>query len=39
MVYIYILIVEIIALLLIAFMAYREGVDYAIRLYDVYLEY
>lgn len=37
--YIYILIVEIIALLLIAFMAYREGVDYAIRLYDVYLEY
>lgn len=36
--FLYIIIVEIIFLLLNAYITYREGIDYAIRLYDVYLE-
>lgn len=36
--FLYIIIIEIVFLILDAYMAYREGLDYAIRLYDVYLE-
>lgn len=36
--FLYIVIVEIMLLFLDAYMTYREGVDYAIRLYHVYLE-
>lgn len=36
--FLYLLIIEIILLLIDAYMTYREGMDYATRLYDVYLE-
>ena len=36
--FLYIIILEIVLLLFDAYMTYREGMDYAIRLYDVYLE-
>lgn len=36
--FLYIVIIEIVLLLLDAYMTYREGMDYATRLYDVYLE-